>query len=83
MPAYFETERDGVTFRWHGGAYIESGYIATERGEYERDYGHGIGDFVAQDCRNVWDYETSEPIIPRSLDAFEAACEQWMEAMAP
>ncbi len=75
MPAYFQTEIDGVTFRWHGGEYIETGYVATERGSYERDYSHAVGDFVAQDCINVWDHERSAPTIERSLDAFEARCQ--------
>ena len=65
---------EGQTYVWSGGEYIEVGYIATERGDYEIDYGHAIGAFVAQDCINVWDYETSAPRIPRTLDAFEARC---------
>lgn len=78
MPAYFQTEIDGVTFRWHGGEYIDSGYIATEQGAYETDYGHAIGEFVAQDCLNVWDHVTETPTIPRSLEAFEARCAEYM-----
>lgn len=82
MAAYFQTETDGVVFRWHGGPYIEVGYVATERGTYEIEYGHWVGEFVAQDCINVWDYELSEPNIPRSLEAFETACAQYMERAA-
>ena len=67
----------GLVFEWHGGAYIEVGYVATERGDYERDYGHAVGDFVAQDCINVWDYETDTPVIARRLEAFAARCEAY------
>ena len=43
---------EGQTYVRHGGEYIEVGYIATERGDYEIDYGHAVGAFVAQDCIN-------------------------------
>jgi hypothetical protein len=78
----FTDDAAGTEFRWSGGAYIESGYIAAERGPYERDHGHAVGEFVAQDCRNVWNYETSEPTIPRTLEAFEQACREWMAETA-
>ena len=81
MAAYFQTEVDGVVFRWHGGEYIESGYIATERGQYERDYGHAVGEFVAQDCMNVWDHATGTPAIERSLEAFEAKCCEYVASL--
>jgi len=70
---------DGVRFEWSGGEYIEVGYVATARGEYEIDYGHAIGAFVAQDCVNVWDHEANAPTIPRTLDAFEARCVEYAQ----
>jgi hypothetical protein len=72
--SYFATDIDGMEFRWHGGEYIEVGYVATARGAYEIDYGHAVGEFVAQDCINVWDYATGAPFIERSLPAFERHC---------
>ena len=64
----------GQMYVWHGGEYIEVGYIATERGAYEIDYGHAVGDFVAQNCINVWDHEGNAPTIARTLEAFESRC---------
>lgn len=65
-------------FVWHGGEYIEVGYMAVERGAYEIDYGYAVGEFVAQDCINVWDYGTSAPRIARTLEAFEARCAEYL-----
>jgi len=39
-----------------------------------------VGDFVAQDCINVWDYEASAPRIPRTLDAFEQRCREYVRS---
>jgi len=55
----YEHEPTGTIARWHGGAYIELGYI-DERGE-----------FIAGDVINVWNYETDQPRIPRTLTALE------------
>jgi hypothetical protein len=68
MSAYMEYvhEESGITARWHGGAYIDLGYVAAE------DQG-----FVASDVINVWDYANDEPTIPRTLDALEQAVNEW------
>lgn len=60
--AFFQYEHDsGAVARWHGGAYIELGYI---------DQAQGFPQFIAGDVINVWDYAKNEPRIPRTLDAF-------------
>lgn len=56
-----------VEFRWHGGAYIDYGQVDEN------------GEFHAANCINVWNYETDEPLIPRTLEAFKTRC---MEHMA-
>jgi hypothetical protein len=81
-PARMQCTVDGLTFTWSGGEYIETGYIAVERGAYEIDYGHAIGDFVSQDCVNVWDYEAGAPRIAWTLDAFEARCIEYAQEIA-
>jgi hypothetical protein len=62
------TTDDGIEFRWHGGEYIEIGY--SEAGEWH-----------AQDVINVWDYETSSPYIPRTIEAFQARCDEYVADM--
>jgi hypothetical protein len=52
-------EATGTVARWHGGAYIELGYIDESC------------EFVAGDVINVWDYATDKPRIPRTLDALK------------
>jgi len=61
MPAYmqYEHEPTSTIARWHGGAYIELGYIDE------------TGEFHAWDVINVWDYATDTPRIPRTLDALQ------------
>jgi hypothetical protein len=54
----------GVVCQWHGGAYIELGYIDES------------GEFIAGDVINVWDYAKDEPRIPRTLDAFQEVCDE-------
>ncbi len=54
-------------FRWHGGAYIEIGHSHD-------------GEWAALDCINVWDYATDKPRIPRTLDAFQDRCDNWIAA---
>jgi hypothetical protein len=78
--AYFEMQHEetGSVARWHGGAYIELGYIQSQG----VDGIHG-DDFHAIDVINVWDYETDQPRIPRTLDAFrERVMQAWDEAAA-
>lgn len=77
-PARMTCRINGVTFVWSGGEYVETGYIATERGPYEIDHGHAVGEFVAQDCVNVWDHANGQPRIARTLDAFETVCREWI-----
>jgi hypothetical protein len=55
----------GFVARWHGGEYIELGYLDTE------DLRRGSGEtppFIAQEVINVWDYAKGEARIPRTLD---------------
>ena len=68
----YEHEASGVIARWHGGAYIDLGYIATENvgpRNNHGDWSHEAGEFVAWDCINVWDYAKDEPTIDRTLAA--------------
>jgi hypothetical protein len=70
----------GVTARWHGGAYIDLGYVATEdQGPFNNhgDPSFSAGEFVTSDVINVWDYANDEPTIPRTLDALEQAVNEW------
>lgn len=60
---------DGREFRWSGGEYIDVGYVSS--GELVPSM---RGEFVADDCINVWDYEHGEPTIDRTLAAFERRC---------
>lgn len=82
MAAYMTyTADDEITeFRWHGGAYIDIGYTATQDSRIRNDAGvpsHEAGDFVAGDCINVWDYATDEATID-GFDEFREACEAWL-----
>jgi len=68
----YEHEESGVVARWHGGAYIDLGYVATERTGPFNDKGDASfekGEFVAWDCINVWDYAKDEATIPFTPDA--------------
>ena len=56
--------RDGYSFEWSGGAYIE---IFTE------------GSSVPFDVYNVWNYLTDEPIIERTASAFIQYVDEGME----
>lgn len=55
----YESYEHGVTARWHGGEYIELGYVDSD------------GAFIAGDVINVWDHAANEPRIPRTLDALK------------
>lgn len=48
----------GVIARWHGGEYIELGYVDE------------AGGFIAGDVYNVWDHLNGRPRIERTLDDF-------------
>lgn len=66
MQSYMQYETAlGTVARWHGGAYIELGHMD-----------HKTGAFIAFDVINVWEYEASEPLIPRTLEAFQARVDQ-------
>ena len=84
MPdAYMEYQHEsGVTARWHGGPYIELGHVAEEDTGPFNDKGdpsYYAGEFVALDAINVWDIETDEPTIPRTLDALQQAVDEYFE----
>jgi hypothetical protein len=70
----YTDEASGVEFQWHGGAYIDIGstYAMGEAGV-------NGDDFHAYDVINVWDYEKDEPRIPRTLDAFQERCNEWLQ----
>jgi len=67
----YEHEGTGIVARWHGGEYIELGYIQVDVGG---DY--SLGNFVAQDVINVWDHAKDEPRIPRTLDALKETVDE-------
>lgn len=72
----YEHEPTGTIARWHGGAYIELGSIATQDTGPFNNLGqpsYEEGEFMAVEVINVWDYATDEPTIPRTLDALEQA----------
>lgn len=54
----YENDEGEVIARWSGGEYIELGYLTN-------------GEWRALDVFNVWDYERSEPRIPRTLAGLE------------
>ena len=82
----------GTVFRWHGGAYIEVGYLDPYGpGDYEAP-------FIARDVINVWNYgghhdrpdisdlELAAQDAPRPfahiLELFEKTCREYLaEAM--
>ena len=62
-----------LVFRWHGGAYIDIGSVqAIGQPGIDGD------DFHAYDVINVWDYAAGESRIPRTLDAFQTRCDEWL-----
>lgn len=71
---YTDEDGTGLMFVWHGGAYID---IGTDPAVY------GGEEFQANDVINVYDYAKGEPDIPRTLDAFEARCLEYLEEHAP
>jgi hypothetical protein len=52
----YEDEDSGIVARWHGGEYIDLGYI------------DGDGEFHAGDVINVWDHAKNEATIGFHLD---------------
>ena len=75
----YNDEDSGLTFRWHGGAYIDVGTKGDD------------GDFYADDVINVWDDEAEVSTfeknvwkaVPRRpfraiLEAFEERCREYL-----
>jgi hypothetical protein len=70
---YFHDETN-VLARWHGGEYIELGYIASSDTGPFNDKGepsYRKGEFVALEVINVWDHAKDEARIPFTLEALE------------
>lgn len=69
---YMQYEHEtGIVARWHGGEYIEIGYLTAEAGTPDA--------FIAEDVINVWDYEKGQPRIQISLDAMQQAVDEHLE----
>lgn len=75
MNAYmqYEHEASGVVARWHGGEYIELGYVQSQGTP-----GIDGDDFHAYDVINVWDHAENQPRIARTLDAFQERVDRRM-----
>lgn len=72
----------GVEFVWHGGEYIDVGMTAVEDTGPFNNLGqpsYNAGEFIAVDVINVWNHKDDEPIIERTLQAFEEHCDEWFE----
>lgn len=63
----YEDEETGIVARWHGGEYIDLGYI---------DHMGGGGEFHATDVINVWDHAEGESRIPFTLEALTQCVEE-------
>lgn len=74
MDTFMQTQTDDLTFRWHGGEYIDVGSM------YSVDGQSGIDgdDFHAYDVINVWDYELGRPRIPVTLEAMAARVAEYI-----
>jgi hypothetical protein len=59
----YEDTDTGITARWHGGAYIEFGYVDG-------------GEWKAMDVINVYDYTAGKPSIPFTPEAMAEAIEE-------
>lgn len=78
----FTYEVEGaLMFQWHGGEYIDVGYIVTKPCDHNDKGvpGYLPGDFRAIATINVWDSGTDEPTIERSQEAFEDTCNEWIK----
>ena len=70
----YQRDEGSPVFSWHGGAYIDIGYFdSTQPPGVDGDTFH------AYDVINVWDYKNDEPRIERTLAAFQAACDEWLD----
>lgn len=56
----YTDEDTGKVFRWHGGAYIEVGYITRVRSNGDVDM---VPEFRAEDVINVWDDEADRSYL--------------------
>jgi hypothetical protein len=63
----FEDEDSGLVARWHGGEYIDLGYIDAD------------GEFRAGDVINVWDHAEDKPRIGFHLDEMQECVEAWLK----
>jgi hypothetical protein len=66
----YEDDDTGLVARWHGGEYIDLGYIQNQG-----QPGIDGGDFHAYDVINVWDHSADTARIPFTLDALREAVE--------
>lgn len=80
---YIDYEHEsGVTARWHGGEYIELGYVAADDTGPFNDLGQPSwykGQFVSEDVINVWDANTGEATIPFTLEALREAVDEHLD----
>ena len=68
-----------IRARWHGGAYIEFGYVAEQDSPIRNNLGqpsHAAGEWVALDVINVYDYAKGETSIPFTPAAMAEAIEE-------
>ena len=63
----YEDEDSGLVARWHGGEYIDLGYIDQH------------GEFHAGDVINVWDHAEDKPRIGFHLDELQSTVEAWVK----
>lgn len=66
----YTDEDTGLVFQWHGGAYIDVGYV----GQDEEEYNNGdLGSFHATDVINVWNDELDESWLESEVAAAKMA----------
>jgi hypothetical protein len=71
----FEYTRNGVTFIWHGGQYIEIYWADAYRLRGPASATPAAPFEVA----NVWDSHSDTSMIDRSDDAFRSYCNVWID----
>jgi hypothetical protein len=70
----YEDEDTGLVARWHGGEYIDIGYI-----QHQGQPGIDGDEFHAYDVINVWDHAEDCSRIPFTLDALREAVEDHLK----
>ena len=78
----YEDPDTGIVARWHGGEYIDLGYVADSDSYIRNNQGipsHYKGEFVAHDVINVWDHAKGEARIEFTPGALRAAVEEKLE----